>query len=204
MDIEIKSEYIGKYDGVICDWDNKKGVIASVLLKNPTEEEKAAMQDGSRLEVSFLPMGSVSFFAFKFDKMRWADSSFAPGMKKRDLLFDLLYNDAREVPLAILGVNTVDGAVFLSRTVHLTGAIYEKLRLWLKSYGRAIMSKEEYRAKLGAAYREFDSSEAIANAPTGAKWSNEHPDDRAPGARDRRETHNKLPCEIKRKALEQE
>lgn len=200
MDMEIKSEYIGKYDGVICDWDNDEGVIASVLLKSPTEEEKAAMQAGTRLDVSFLPMGKVSFFAFKFGEMRWADSSFAPGMKKRVLCFELLYNEDRKVPLKILGVNTVDGAVFLDRSVQLSGEIFDKLRLWLRTNGCVSMSRTEYAARLKAAYREFDSSEAIANAPTSAKWSSSnHPDDRAPDARNIQETHNKHPEEIKYK-----
>lgn len=200
MSIEIKSEYVGKYDGVICDWDNEKGIIASVLLKNPTEEEITEMQPNAKLEVSFLPMGRVSFFAFKFGKMRWADSSFVPGTKKRALDFDLLYAEDGKVALNILGVNTVDGAVFLNRSVQLSGEIVNVFRRWVRDYGRISMTKEEYMAKLKAAYKEFDSSEAIAEAPTGVKWTSDvHPDDRAADARAIQETHNKHPEEIKYK-----
>ena len=202
---EIKSEYIGKYDGVICDWDNEKGIIASVLLKNPTDEEIAEMQPTASLSVSFLPMGSVAFFALKFGIMRWADSSFAPGTKKRTVDFDLLDAEDGKVSLNILGVNTVDGAVFLDRSVQLSGEIVKVFRRWVRDYGRVRMTKEEYVAKLKAAYKEFASSEAIAEAPTGVRWTSDtHPDDRAADARTIQETHNKHPEEIKHKQHELE
>lgn len=200
MDNIKANEYEGYRDGLLCEWNDDIGFVFRVLLKNPTEAEKNAMRDGRRLELAFFPSGSIALFAVKFSDMGWADSSFAPGMQKKEYSFALLLGEERHIPLNIYGINTVDGDLFLTRRVHLTGEIYDKFLAWVNTNKKTKMSIDEYKARLVSVYKEFKTPEAIANAASSSKWSSgNHPDDRAPGARDRRETHNRPPSEIKDK-----
>lgn len=197
-------EYKGYKDGILCEWDDNEGVVLKVLLNNPTEKEKASLEHGSQLSIAFSPMIDLSMFAIKFGDMPWADTSFAPGIHAGGYSFSLLFGDVKAVPLQIYGIDPTGGEVFLHRTEYVGGEFFNKLRFWIRTNGKAKMSADEYKRRLDAVYKEFASPESIVGRSS-VKWSsNGHPDDRAPGARERSETHNKLPGDFKHKDYVQE